>query len=315
MNKAKRNALTPEEINVIENKWTEMPYTGELLDEHREGTFFCKRCNAPLYYSSMKFDSDCGWPAFDDAIPGQVEETTDADGHRIEITCTTCKWHLGHVFRGEHLTDKNVRHCVNSVAMGFTPRIIPLHDHLEKATFGGGCYRCIEAVFQRLKWVELVESGFMWWTTKWPTYEEVCKGKWWHVEVIHVSYNPEIISYQTLLNVFFTSHDPSQYNAQGNDVGEQYASVIFYHSLEQKELADQMIDGLKQSKIYLPHTVVTQVRQATTFYRAEWYHQNFYNNNTSKPYCQIVIHPKLAKLRKQWWDLLKDEYFEEGGEL
>ena len=305
-----RNLLTPEESYVIEHKGTEQPYTGELLDEHREGTFFCKRCNAPLYYSSMKFDSGCWRPSFDDAIPGQVQETPDEDDHRVEITCTHCNGHLGHIFRGEHLTDKNVRHCVNSISMWFTSRIIPIHTTTEIATFWWWCYRCIEAIFQRLKWVELVESGFMGGTTKWPSYEEVCKGKWEHVEVIHIHYDPEIISYQTLLNVFFTSHDPTQLNAQWNDVGIQYASVIFYHTPEQQEQAQIMIDELKKSKVYFPKTIVTQLRQASEFWRAEWYHQNFYNNNTIKPYCQLVINPKLSKLRKQWWDLLKDEYFE-----
>ena len=305
-----RNQLTPEESSVIEDKGTERPYTWELLDEHREGTFFCKRCNAPLYYSSMKFDSGCWCPSFDDAIPGQVQEIPDEDGYRIEITCKHCNGHLGHIFRWEHLTNKNVRHCVNSISMWFTPRIISLQHTTDVATFWWWCYRCIEAVFQRLKWVELVESGFMGGTTQWPSYEEVCKGKWWHVEVVQIHYNPEIITYQTLLTVFFSAHNPTQLNAQGNDVGEQYASV-FYHTTEQKEQAELMIIGLKESKIYHPQTIVTQIRQASDFWKAEWYHQNFYNNNQQKPYCALVINPKLAKLRKSRWDLLKDEYNEE----
>lgn len=312
MNIKNRNYLTPEEIYIIEHKWTERPYTGPLLEEHRKGTFYCKRCNSPLYYSTMKFDSGCGWPSFDDAIPGQVQESPDEDGHRVEITCKTCGWHLWHIFRGEKLTDKNTRHCVNSLSMWFTPKIIPIHDTaLEVATFGWGCYRCVEAVFQRLKGIDLVESGFMGGKTVWPTYEEVCKWKWEHIEVIQVHYDPNIISYQTLLNIFFTSHDPTQLNTQGNDVGIQYASVIFTHSPEQYDQAKKMIQELKESKIYFPKTIVTQIRQASTFYKAEWYHQDFYNNNSTKPYCQLVINPKLSKLRKQRGDLLKDEYCKE----
>lgn len=309
--KNNRNLLIPEESYIIEHKWTELPYTWELLDEHRTGTFVCKRCDSPLYYSDMKFDSGCWWPAFDDAITGQVKETPDEDGHRVEITCKTCWGHLWHIFRGEHLTDKNIRHCVNSVSMKFIPRMVPLHQHLEIATFGAWCFRCVEAVFQRLRWVETVTSGFMGGTSQWPSYEDICKRNTWHIEVIQLQYDPEIISYQTLLNVFFTSHDPTQLNAQGNDVGEQYASVIFYHTLEQKEQAEQMIAGLKESKVYHPRTIVTQIRQASDFWKAEWYHQDFYNNNQQKPYCELVINPKLAKLRKSRWDLLKDEYFEE----
>lgn len=311
MKSAPRNDLTPEESYIIEQKGTERPFTWALLEEHREGTFYCKRCNSPLYYSFMKFDSGCWWPSFDDAIPWQVQETIDEDDHRIEITCKNCDGHLWHIFRGEHLTDKNNRHCVNSISMWFTPRIIPIHTKLDIATFGWGCYRCVEAVFQRLKGIELVESWFMGGTTQWPTYEEVCKGRGEHIEVIQIHYNSEIISYQTLLNVFFTSHDPTQLNAQGNDKGIQYSSVIFYHTKEQKEQAEIMINEFNKSKIYFPKTIVTQIRQSSTFYKAEWYHQNFYNANSNNPYCQLVINPKLSKLRKQRWDLLKDEYFKE----
>ena len=314
MNK-KRNNLTDEETYVIVQKGTERPYTWKLLNEHRKGTFFCKRCNSPLYYSSMKFDSWCGWPAFDDAIPGQVRETADMDGHRIEITCKNCWWHLGHVFRWERLTEKNTRHCVNSVSMGFSKNIIPIQSDFETATFWWWCYRCTEAIFQRLKWVETVESGFMGGTSKWPSYEDICNGKGsGHIEVITIHYNSKIISYQTLLDIFFASHNPTQLNAQWNDIWEQYASIIFTHTSSQQQQAENTINKLKESKIYLPHTIVTQIRQATDFWKAEWYHQNFYNTNTSKPYCQLVINPKLSKLRKQRWDLLKDEYFEESWE-
>ena len=309
MTENNRTDLTPEETYVIVDKGTERPYTWELLNEHRKGTFFCKRCNSPLYDSSMKFDSWCGRPAFDDALPGQVKETTDADGHRVEITCMNCWWHLGHVFRGEKLTEKNTRHCVNSLSMGFSQNTHSIQSDLETATFGWWCYRCTEAIFQRLKWVKIVESGFMGGTSKWPSYEDICNGKWvGHIEVIQIHYDPEIISYQTLLDVFFASHNPTQLNAQWNDVGEQYASAIFTHTSSQQQQAEETIHRLKASKNYPPHTIVTQIRQATDFWKAEWYHQNFYNNNSTKPYCQLVIDPKLAKLYKNQEELIKDEY-------
>ena len=146
-------------------------------------------------------------------------------------------------------------------------------------------------------------------TSKWPSYEDICNGKWaGHIEVIQIHYDPEIISYQTLLDVFFASHNPTQLNAQWNDVGEQYASVIFTHTSSQQQQAEETIHRLKASKNYLPHTIVTQIRQATDFWKAEWYHQNFYNNNSTKPYCQLVIDPKLAKLYKNQEELIKDEY-------
>lgn len=137
-------------------------------------------------------------------------------------------------------------------------------------------------------------------TTTGPSYEDVCKGKGSHVEVIHIHYDPDVISYRTLLEIFFTSHNPTQLNAQGHDVGIQYASTIFYHDLEQKKQAEQMIAELEESRIYYPDTIVTQLRQASTFWRAEGYHQDFYNQNPSKPYCQLVINPKIEALRQQW---------------
>lgn len=312
----KFNTLTAEEERVIAKKGTEAPYTWTLLNEKREGTFVCKRCDAPLYYSDMKFHSGCGRPSFDDAIDGQVHEETDADGHRTEITCKNCGGHLWHVFRWEHMTDKNTRHCVNSVSMKFVPEKIDIIQHkIEQetniATFWWGCYRCVEAVFQRLKWVLQIESGFMWWMIDDPTYELVCSGTSWHVEVIHIHFDPSIISYQTLLSVFFTSHDPTQLNRQWADTWTQYASVIFTHNKEQEALATETINQFNSTKVFAPHEVVTDVREASTFRKAPAYHQDYYNNNSEARYCSAVISPKIKHLRDQWQDLLKDEYIDE----
>ncbi len=306
------NQLTPEEERVLIHKWTEMPFTGELLEEKREGTFVCKQCDAPLYYSEMKFESGCGRPSFDDAIPGQVHEYVDADGRRVEITCTTCGGHLWHVFRGEKLTEKDTRHCVNSVSMKFVEGKVDMLEHAvhntaDVATFGWGCYRCVEAVMQRLRWVIQVESGFMWWATDDPTYDDVSYDETGHVEVVHIHFDPELITYQTLLNVFFSSHNPTQLNAQGNDKGTQYASVIFTHSPEQASQAQQMIQQLNESDIYTPETVVTQVREASDFWKWPDAHQDYYNNNQWDRYCEFVINPKIKKLRESYADLLKDE--------
>ena len=312
----KLHNLSPEEERVIVHKWTEALFTWQLLEEKREGTFVCKQCDAPLYYSDMKFDSGCGWPSFDDAIPWQVHEYVDADGRRVEITCKTCGGHLGHVFRGEQITDKDTRHCVNSVSMRFIPEKVDMAQHAventaDVATFGWGCYRCVEAVIQRLRGVIQVESWYMWGTTEDPTYGDVAHSQNDHIEVVHVHYDPDVITYQTLLNVFFSSHDPTQIDRQGNDVGPQYASVIFTHTLEQKEQAENMIQQLNTSKVYAPDIVATQVREASEFWKWPDYHQEYYNKNKTARYCEFIINPKVKKLRDMYSDLLKDEYEDE----
>lgn len=300
----KLQPLTPEEEHIIVHKWTEAPFSGALLDEKRTGVFVCRRCQTPLYRSWDKFDSWCGWPSFDDAIPGKVKRTTDADGRRTEITCATCGAHLGHVFVWEHMTEKNTRHCVNSLSMQFIPEQQEESNH-QIATLGGGCFWCTESAFLQLKWVHEVRSWYMWGKRPNPTYEQVCTWVSGHIEVVQVFFDPNIISYQQILEVFFTIHDPTTLNRQWNDVGEQYASAIFYHNEEQHKIAQEIIRDLEDRRIRAPHPIVTQVRPVETFWIAEDYHQNFYDNNPNKPYCQIIINPKLEKLRKNYKNLLK----------
>jgi peptide methionine sulfoxide reductase msrA/msrB len=313
MNPKKLNELTQEEQRVIINKWTERAWTWDLLEEKRVGTFLCKQCDSPLYYSEMKFDSGCGWPSFDDAIDWQVKETADADGSRTEITCMTCGGHLGHVFKWERLTPQNTRHCVNSISMKFVPEKVMVSgtDNKHIATFGGWCYRCVEAVMQRLEWVLEVQSWFMWGTVDDPTYDDIQYSETWHVEVVQVTFDSSIISYQTLLNVFFTTHDPTTLNRQWNDVGTQYASVIFTHTPEQKTQAQTMITSMNQREVFAPDRVVTQVRDAKEFRKWPDYHQDYYDQNTSASYCQFVIAPKVKKLRETYEDLLKEDYLYE----
>lgn len=297
--------LTPEEEKIIIHKWTEAPGTGELLNEKRIGTFSCKRCHSPLYRSTDKFDSQCGWPSFDDAIPGTVKRTTDADGSRTEITCANCGAHLGHVFVGEGMTDKNTRHCVNSLSMVFEPGEIP-EATTEQATLGGGCFRCVEAAFQQIRGVLDIKSGFSGGRRPFPTYEQVSVGTTGYIEVAQITYDPSIITYKQILEIFFSIHNPTQTDGQGNDIGETYMSAIFYHNDEQQQIAQSLIDELESKKIRAPHPIITQVRPFEKFRIADDYHQNFYAQNQTKPYCQIVIDPKITKLRKAWAHLLKE---------
>lgn len=173
-----------------------------------------------------------------------------------------------------------------------------------EATFGGGCFWCIEAVFDELEGVEKVISGYSGGHIKNPAYREVCSGRTGHVEVIRVFYHPDKISFSDLLEVFFKVHDPTTLNRQGADVGEQYRSVVFYHDDEQKELAEKAIQALNRSEAYSDE-VVTAVEPLQNFYPAEPEHQDYYVQNSSAPYCQAVIRPKMEKFRREFDSLRK----------
>jgi len=174
----------------------------------------------------------------------------------------------------------------------------------ETATLGGGCFWCTEAIFRSLKGVESVESGYSGGHTKNPTYQEVCTGETGHAEVIQITFNPQVISFTEILEVFFETHDPTSLNRQGADAGTQYRSVIFYHTPHQKELAEKYISQLNSENVYRK-PVVTEVTQFEKFYKAENYHQNYFANNRSQGYCQFVIVPKIEKFRKIFKDKLK----------
>ncbi len=177
-------------------------------------------------------------------------------------------------------------------------------DNLELATFGGGCFWCTEAVFLDVKGVEKVVSGYMGGKVKNPTYREVSSGLTGHAEVIQVTYDPNVISYPELLEIFWKTHDPTTLNRQGADVGTQYRSVVFYHTEEQKKLANEYKQKLDEAGAF-DDPIVTEIAAANDFYVAEDYHQNYYNLNGEAPYCRVVIAPKLDKFRKAFADKLK----------
>ncbi|MGH8751044.1 MAG: peptide-methionine (S)-S-oxide reductase MsrA [Burkholderiales bacterium] len=178
------------------------------------------------------------------------------------------------------------------------------NQHAEIATLAGGCFWCLEAVFDELQGVESVESGYMGGTTANPTYEQVCNGRSGHAEVVQIRFNPARVSFRDLLEVFFVVHDPTTLNRQGNDAGTQYRSAIFYHSPEQKAAAEDVIKTLNSANIW-SSPIVTQVIAAQIFYQAEDYHQEYFQRNPSQPYCQFVVEPKVAKLRKHFLAKLK----------
>lgn len=275
----KYNKLTPEEERVIVNKGTERPFTGMYTNHKEMGTYLCKRCDAPLYRSEDKFDSGCGWPSFDDEIPGAVKRLPDKDGIRTEIVCGNCGGHLGHVFLGEGFTDKNVRHCVNSISLNFTTG--ESQDPTETAYFAGGCFWGVEYFFRKAEGVVSTRVGYMGGRTDNPTYRDVCSGTTGHAEALEVVFDPSKTSFEALARLFFETHDPTQVNRQGPDIGDQYRSAIFYANEDQKKTAKKLI-ALLEAKGY---NVATQLSKAGAFWEAEEYHQDYYFNNGKQPYC------------------------------
>jgi peptide-methionine (S)-S-oxide reductase len=174
----------------------------------------------------------------------------------------------------------------------------------EVATLAGGCFWCLEAVFDDLRGVESVESGYMGGDRPNPTYQQVCSGTTGHAEVVQVTFDPRVVSFRELLEVFFTIHDPTTLNRQGADIGTQYRSAIFYHSPQQLEIAEKTIKELEAERVW-DAPIVTQLVPAVEFYVAEDYHQEYYAQNSAQPYCQMVVAPKVAKFRKKFLDKLK----------
>lgn len=179
-----------------------------------------------------------------------------------------------------------------------------MSNKLELATLGGGCFWCVEAVFEDLEGIIKSVSGYAAGSTPNPTYEAVCSGRTGHAEVVQLTFDPSKITYEQILNIFFYTHDPTTLNRQGNDRGTQYRSIILTHSDEQKQTAKKVIQQLTDEKVF-PDPIVTTVEESAEFYEAEKYHQGYYKRNTSAGYCQFIISPKVSKLRKQYFDMLK----------
>lgn len=283
-NNIRLNTLTPEEKRVIVNKGTERPWSGQYVDYKQQGTYVCKWCDAPLYRSADKFDSHCGWPSFDDEIPGSVKRIPDADGERTEIICSRCDGHLGHVFLGEGFTDKNTRHCVNSVSLKFiADEKMNKETVNETAIFAAGCFWGVEHYFKTAPGVVSTEVGYLGGHTTKPSYTEVCSGESGHAEAIRVIYNPSETSFETLARLFFEIHDPTQVNRQGPDIGEQYRSEVFYLNENQKRVAENLISILRQKG----YRVATRLTKAGAWWPAEDYHQDYYAKTGGSPYCHV----------------------------
>ena len=265
--------LTAEEQHILKDKGTEAPFMGEYNERFDAGIFICRACENPLYESNTKFNSGCGWPSFDDAIEGAINRHKDLSRGtiRTEICCANCDGHLGHVFTGEQITEKDTRHCVNSLSIRFKP-----YSQLEKATFGAGCFWSVEKLFCATDGVYLAQVGYMGGATETPTYNQVCSGTTNHAEVVDLYFDPEKISYLELLTIFWKNHNPTTLNRQGVDSGTQYRSVVFYYNQQQQKQAEQL---KAEQQVHFENDIVTQIVPSEKFYRAEEYHQNYLKKN------------------------------------
>ncbi len=274
------NELNPDEKSVIINKATEKAFSGKFEKHFADGIYICRQCNQKLFTSKTKFDADCGWPSFDDQINDSVIKQPDIDGRRTEIICSNCSGHLGHIFNGEGFTKTNNRYCVNSISLDFIPKG---KNNLQTAIFASGCFWGTEYHFAKVSGVIKTTSGFIGGDIENPSYKEVSSGKTNHIEAVEIVYDPLEVNYRQLLKLYFETHDFTQTDGQGPDIGSQYISVIFYTIQEQKEEAESIIK-LLTGKGY---KVATELREANTFYPAEEYHQDYYKKNGKKPYCHI----------------------------
>ena len=310
-----KKVLSPDLYAVARQADTERAFTGTMWNSEAKGTYYCATCGLKLFRSNQKFTSSCGWPSFfeqENKSSVIFKDDKSFGMKRIEALCGRCDSHLGHLFDdGPEPTGK--RYCMNAISLDFVA------DAAEsKGTFGssdskqlkqtiilgGGCYWCVEAVYENLQGVEKVVSGFAGGNVVNPSYEEVCTGNTGAAEVVEITYDKSKTSLDEIFNVFFTVHDPTTLNRQGGDVGTQYRSVIFYKDEEQKKAAEGIISELNAAKVYRS-MIVTTLEPFKDFYKAKDYHQNYYENNKDQPYCQMVIQPKIEKFEKVFKDRLK----------
>ena len=289
-------SLDADTFRVTRQKGTEKPYTSDMCTLFEEGRYACACCGTALFDAEEKFDSGSGWPSFTQPISNDLIAYHKDRGHgmyRIETVCNVCDAHLGHVFQ-DGPAPSFLRFCINGLALK------KIESSIRKATFGGGCFWCTEAIFQQLKGVIAVESGYSGGRGANPTYREVSSGLTGHAEVINITYDKQIISYEDLLRVHLSSHNPTTINKQGADRGTQYRSIVLFRNEEEQKVAVQVMQDMQP---LFEDMIVTELTAFEAFYKAEPYHQDYYQSNPDKPYCQRVIEPKLQKIRKSFTNL------------
>jgi peptide methionine sulfoxide reductase msrA/msrB len=297
-----KDLLTPEQYRVTRLRGTERPFSGELCNSFGPGLYTCVCCQSLLFDSKEKFESGTGWPSFTEpAEPGAITYVAD-NSHgmlRMETNCSVCNAHLGHVFP-DGPAPSGLRFCINSAALEKHTNKAEL---LKRIVLGGGCFWCTESIFQELKGVINVESGYAGGDTENPTYEQVCSETTGHAEVIRITYDPNIISLEDIIEIHLTTHNPTTLNRQGADIGTSYRSIIFYTNESEKHIIESGIEKMKDT---YNQRIVTELKPLTEFYLAESYHQNYFRNNPNNGYCAAVINPKLTRFRKKYSEKLKE---------
>jgi peptide methionine sulfoxide reductase msrA/msrB len=303
-----KKILTPQQYHIAREQGTERPFTSEHYENHETGIFFCVACQNPLFSSAAKFNSGTGWPSYFAPLSSKsvgLSGDSSAGMERNEVHCLRCDAHLGHVF-DDGPKPTGLRYCIDGVGLTFqkaSTELMPTKG-TSVATFAGGCFWCEEAVFESIKGVSEVVSGYSGGKEKTPTYETVGGGYTGHAEAFEVYYDASKISYADLVRVYFASIDPTRVNGQGPDNGAQYRSIAFYRNEAEKKTIDDAITALTASGKY-SKSIVVEVKPYDFFVKAEDYHQNYVQLHPESGYVQGESLPRKKRTLEQVKDLLK----------